>query len=112
MCASAVAMGVASPFLVRFGPPDAATSDGLFHAWFYALPTAVDQWLWPEEPIVMQLLAMTVLTPSILGAIRGHRCTAASRESSARLRQTAQASALGRESDAPARLMREPRISP
>jgi hypothetical protein len=61
MCAAAVAMGVASPFLVAFGPPDAAVSDGLFHAWFYFLPTAVDQWIWPEEPILIQLLAITVL---------------------------------------------------
>jgi hypothetical protein len=67
MCAAAVAMGVASPFLVTFGPPDAATSDGLFHTWFYALPTAVDQWLWPEEPVVMQLLAMAVLAAQYLG---------------------------------------------
>lgn len=66
MWAAAVAMGVASPFLVSFGPPDAATSDGLFHAWFYVLPTVVDQWLWPEEPILMQLLAMTVLTVQYL----------------------------------------------
>jgi len=66
MCAAAVAMGVASPFIVGFGPPDAATSGGLFHAWFYVLPTVVDQWLWPEEPILMQLLAMTVLTVQYL----------------------------------------------
>jgi hypothetical protein len=74
MCAAAVVMGVASPFLVAFGPPDAATSDGLFHAWFYLLPTAVDQWLWPEEPIVMQLLAMAVLAAQYLalfGAVAG-----------------------------------------
>jgi hypothetical protein len=66
MCAAAVAMGVASPFLVSFGPPDAANSDGLFHAWFYALPTVVDQWILPEEPIVMQLLAMAVLSMQYL----------------------------------------------
>ena len=69
MCATAVAMGVASPFLVNFGPRDAATSDGLFHAWFYVLPTVVDQWLWPEEPILMQLLAMAVLTVQHLALI-------------------------------------------
>jgi hypothetical protein len=66
MCAAAVAMGVASPFLVGFGPADAAKSDGLFHTWFYVLPTLVDQWIWPEEPIVMQLLAMAVLSVQYL----------------------------------------------
>jgi hypothetical protein len=66
MCAAAAGMGVTSPFLVKFGPSDAATSEGLFHAWFYVLPTAFDQWLWPEEPIVMQLLATTVLAVQYL----------------------------------------------
>jgi hypothetical protein len=66
MCAAAAAMGVASPFFGSFGPGDAAKSDGLFHARFYVLPTLVDQWIWPEEPIVMRLLAMTVLTVQFL----------------------------------------------
>src|SRR5687768_5397667 len=33
MGAVAIALGVASPFLVNLGPSGAATSDGLFHAW-------------------------------------------------------------------------------
>lgn len=64
--AAAVALGVASPFLVHLGPAGAATSDGLFHAWFYAMPTMVDLWLWPEGPILMLLLAMAVFTVQYL----------------------------------------------
>jgi hypothetical protein len=64
--AAAVALGVASPFLVHLGPAGAATSDGLFHAWFYAMPTMVDLWLWPEGPILMLLLAMVVFTAQYL----------------------------------------------
>lgn len=64
--AAAVALGVASPFLVHLGPAGAAASDGLFHAWFYAMPTMVDLWLWPEGPILMLLLAMVVLTVQYL----------------------------------------------
>jgi hypothetical protein len=60
MCAVSITLGIASPFLVNLGPPDATTSDGLFHAWFYAVPTMVDLWLWPEGPILMLLLAMVV----------------------------------------------------
>jgi hypothetical protein len=37
--AAAIALGIASPLLVNLGPAGAATSDGLFHAWLYALPT-------------------------------------------------------------------------
>ena len=66
MGAAAIALGVASPFLVNLGPAGAATSDGLFHAWFYALPTMVDLWLWPEGPIPMLLLAMVVFTMQYL----------------------------------------------
>jgi len=64
--AAAIALGAASPFLVNLGPAGAATSDGLFHAWFYALPTMVDLWLWPEGPILMMLLAMAVFTVQYL----------------------------------------------
>ena len=64
--AAAIVLGVASPFLVNFGPAGAATSDGLFHAWFYALPTMVDLWLWPEGPILMLLLAMVVFSVQYL----------------------------------------------
>ena len=71
ICAAAVAMGIASPLLVTFGPPDAAASERLLHAWFFALATVVDQWLWPEEPIVMQLLATTVLTAQYLALFAG-----------------------------------------
>ena len=67
MGAAAIALGVASPFLVNLGPAGASTSDGLFHAWFYALPTMVDLWLWPEGPIQMLLLAMVVFTVQYLG---------------------------------------------
>src|SRR5688572_12057357 len=66
MCAAAVALGIASPFFVNLGPAGAATSDGLFHAWFYALLTMVDLWLWPEDPIRMLLLAMLVFTVQYL----------------------------------------------
>lgn len=66
MGVAAIALGVASPFLVNLGPAGAATSDGLFHAWFYALPTMVDLWLWPEDPIRMLLLAMMVFTVQYL----------------------------------------------
>jgi hypothetical protein len=66
MGAAAIALGVASPFLVNLGPAGAATSDGLFHAWFYAMPTMVDLWLWPEGPILMLLLAMVVFTVQYL----------------------------------------------
>lgn len=66
MGAAAIALGVASPFLVNLGPAGAATNDGLFHAWFYALPTMVDLWLWPEGPTLMMLLAMAVLTVQYL----------------------------------------------
>lgn len=62
MAAVALALGISSPFFVNLGPADAATSDGLFHVWFYALPTMVDLWLWPEGPILMLLLAMVVFT--------------------------------------------------
>jgi hypothetical protein len=51
---------------VNLGPAGAATSDGLFHAWFYALPTMVDLWLWPEGPTLMLLLAMAVFTVQYL----------------------------------------------
>jgi hypothetical protein len=64
--AAAIALGVASPFLVNLVPAGAATSEGLFHAWFYALPTMVDLWLWPEGPILMLLLAMVVFTAQYL----------------------------------------------
>ena len=64
--AAAVTLGVASPFLVHLGPASAATSDGLFHAWFYAIPTMVDLWLWPEGPILMLLLSMVVFTVQYL----------------------------------------------
>jgi hypothetical protein len=64
--AAAIALGVVSPFLVNLGPAGAATSDGLFHAWFYALPTMVDLWLWPEGPVLMLLLAMVVFTVQYL----------------------------------------------
>jgi hypothetical protein len=60
MGAAAIALGVASPFLVNLGPVGAATSNGPFRAWFYVLPTMVDLWLWPEGPILMLLLAMVV----------------------------------------------------
>lgn len=66
MGAAAIALGVASPFLVNLGPAGAATSDGPFHAWFYALPTMVDLWLWPEGPILMLLLTMMVFTVQYL----------------------------------------------
>jgi hypothetical protein len=62
MGAAAIALGMASPFLVNLGPAGAATSDGLFHAWFFALPTMVDLWLWPEDSILMLLLAIVVFT--------------------------------------------------
>ena len=71
MCAAAIALGIASPFLVNLGPPGAATSDGLFHAWFYALPTIVDLWIWPEGPISMLLLAMAVFTMQYLTLFAG-----------------------------------------
>jgi hypothetical protein len=66
LAAAAIALGVTSPFLVNLGPAGAATSDGLFHAWFYALPTIVDQWVWPEGPILMMMLAMLVFTVQYL----------------------------------------------
>ncbi|MBI5277797.1 MAG: hypothetical protein HY854_15200 [Burkholderiales bacterium] len=66
LCAVAIALGIASPFLVNLGPADAAASDGLFHAWFYAMPTVVDLWLWPDGPIPMLLLAMVVFTVQYL----------------------------------------------
>jgi hypothetical protein len=64
--AAAIALGVASPFLINLGPAGAATSDGLFHVWFYAMPTMVDLWLWPEGPILMLLLTMAVFTVQYL----------------------------------------------
>ena len=66
MGVAAIALGVASPSLVNLGPAGAATSDGPFNAWFYALPTMVDLWLWPEGPILMMLLAMVVFTVQYL----------------------------------------------
>lgn len=71
MFAAAIALGIASPFLINLGPPGAETSDSLFHAWFYALPTIVDLWLWPEGPILMLLLAMAVFTIQYLALFAG-----------------------------------------
>ena len=56
LCIFAVIFGIASPFLASM------FAHGPLHEWFYALPTAVDQLLWPEGDGPMLALAMLVFT--------------------------------------------------
>jgi len=56
LCIVVVIFGIASPFLAgMFG-------HGPLHEWFYALPTAVDQLLWPEGDVLTLALAMLAFT--------------------------------------------------
>jgi hypothetical protein len=56
LCIAAVILGIGSPFAAG------AFANSPLHAWFYLLPTAVDQWLWPEGDLQMVALAMAVFT--------------------------------------------------
>jgi len=60
LCIAALIFGIASPFFadVFAGSP--------LEAWFHLLPTAIDQWLWPEGEALMLALAMLVFTVQYL----------------------------------------------
>lgn len=53
---AATLFGIASPFVAG------VFAHSPFDAWFYLLPTAVDQWLWPEGDALMLALSMMVFT--------------------------------------------------
>jgi hypothetical protein len=60
LCIAATIFGIASPFVAGvFG-------DGPLHVWFHVLPTAVDQWLWPQGDVLMVAVAMVVFTVQYL----------------------------------------------
>jgi hypothetical protein len=63
-CFVAVALGAASPLIANLGGDfsDPGTRHGLFYAWFYLVPTTVDQWFWPEGDALMVALAVFVYT--------------------------------------------------
>jgi len=60
LCIAAMVFGIASPF---FAGVFASTP---FAAWFHLLPTAVDQWLWPEGDTLMLAVSMMVFTVQYL----------------------------------------------
>lgn len=57
-----VILACMSPALVSLGPDyaDPSSRSGVFFTWFYRLPIAVDQWVWPEGDGLMLGLAVAV----------------------------------------------------
>ncbi len=53
---AAMIFGVASPFFAG------AFASSPLDAWFHVLPTAVDQWLWPDGDVLMLAVSMMVFT--------------------------------------------------
>lgn len=68
LATAAIGLGFASPFIAYMGGgfADPATHDGIFYAWFLAVPAAVDQLVWPETDAGMLALAIAVYTVQYL----------------------------------------------
>jgi hypothetical protein len=60
LCIAAMELGISSPFFAD------VFANGPLHGWFHLLPTAVDQWLWPEGDVQMLAPAMLVFTGQYL----------------------------------------------